>query len=96
MPYVVVKSMYLFSLFCFISQTRLLLVYLCIMWLFTHSIARSATHQYLTYSEADFQVFRPAGVTRCTDGGEIWHGGGVPKVPSSVPDFTPIGATIRV
>ena len=28
------------------------------------------------YSEADFEVFRPAGATRCTDGGEIWHGGG--------------------
>jgi len=30
---------------------------------------------YLVYSEADFEVFRPAGATRCTDGGEIWHGG---------------------
>ena len=29
----------------------------------------------LSYSEANFEVFRPAGVTRCTDGGEIWHGG---------------------
>jgi len=28
------------------------------------------------YSEADFEVFRPAGATRCTDGGENWHGGG--------------------
>ena len=42
----------------------------------TGSIARSATHQYLTYSEADFEFFRPAGATRCTDGGEIWRGGG--------------------
>jgi len=32
--------------------------------------------RYLVYSEADFEVFRPAVVTRCTDGGEIWHGGG--------------------
>jgi len=24
---------------------------------------------YLVYSEADFEVFRPAGATRCTDGG---------------------------
>jgi len=23
---------------------------------------------YLSYSEADFEVFRPAGATRCTDG----------------------------
>jgi len=29
----------------------------------------------LSYSEANFEVFRPAGVTRCTNGGEIWHGG---------------------
>jgi len=31
--------------------------------------------RYLVYSEVDFEVFRPAGATRCTDGGEIWHGG---------------------
>jgi len=31
---------------------------------------------YLIYSEADFEVFRPAGATHCTDGGEIWHGRG--------------------
>jgi len=31
--------------------------------------------RYLIYSEADFEVFRPAGATRCTDGGEIWHEG---------------------
>jgi len=42
------------------------------------------------YSEANFEVFRPAGATRCTDGGEIWHGG------ASMPNFTPIGATTRV
>jgi len=30
----------------------------------------------LTNSETDFEVFRPAWATRCTDGGEIWHGGG--------------------
>jgi len=32
--------------------------------------------RYLVYSEDDFEVFRPAGATRCADGGEIWHGGG--------------------
>ena len=32
--------------------------------------------RYLIYSEADFEVFRPTGATRCTDGGEIWHAGG--------------------
>ena len=44
--------------------------------LVTGSIARSARRRYLIYSEADFEVFRPAGATRCTDGDEIWHGGG--------------------
>jgi len=29
--------------------------------LITGSIARSATRRYLSYSEVDFQVFRPAG-----------------------------------
>ena len=42
----------------------------------TGSIARSAKRRYLIYSEDDFEVFRPAGATRCTDGGEIWRGGG--------------------
>ena len=32
--------------------------------------------RYLVYSEADFEVFRPAGATRSTDGGEIWQGEG--------------------
>ena len=54
-------------------------------WVFTGSIARSATQRYLSYSEADFEVFRPAGATCCTDGGAIWHGG----------TYTLIGATIR-
>jgi len=44
------------------------------------------------YSEADFELFRPAGATRCTDEGEIWHGGEA----SSMPNFTPIGAMTRV
>jgi len=34
----------------------------------TGSIARSATRRYLLYSEAEFEVFCPAGATtRCTD-----------------------------
>jgi len=37
----------------------------------TGSIARSAKRRYLSNSDADFEVFRPAGETRCTDGGEI-------------------------
>ena len=36
--------------------------------IFTGSIAQSANCRYLIYSEADFEVFRPAGATRCTDG----------------------------
>jgi len=56
----------------------------------TGSIARSATRRYLIYSEADFEGFRPSGATRCTDEGEIWHGG------ASMPNFTPMGAMIRV
>jgi len=53
--------------------------------IFTSSIAQSATCRYLIYSMADFEVFHPAGATRCTD----W-------VPFSVPNFTPIDATVRV
>ena len=36
-----------------------------ILLVITGSIARSATRRYLIYSEADFEVFRPAGATRC-------------------------------
>jgi len=39
------------------------------------SMARSAKRRYINYSEANFKVFRPAGATRCTDGGEIWREG---------------------
>jgi len=44
--------------------------------LYRQHFARSASRRYLIYSEADFEVFRPIGATRCADGGEIWHGGG--------------------
>jgi len=37
----------------------------------TGSIARSAGRRYLSNSEVDFEVFRPAGATRCSDEGEI-------------------------
>ena len=40
------------------------------------ALREAQTCRYLVYSEANFEVFRPAGATRCTDGGEIWHGGG--------------------
>jgi len=42
-----------------------------VSFLVTGSFARSATCRYLIYSEADFEVFRPAGATRYTDWGEI-------------------------
>ena len=50
--------------------------------------------RYLIYSEADFEVFLPAGATRCTDGGEIWHGehGGGDRrspTPRSPPTWSP-------
>jgi len=45
--------------------------------------------RYLVYSEADVDVFRPAGATRCTDGVKFGmeEGGG---------DLHPIGATTKV
>jgi len=61
--------------------------------IFTGSIARSATRRYLIYSEAAFEVFRaqerhfaPIGVKFDM----------VESVHSSLPNFTPIGATVRV
>ena len=43
------------------------------------ALRAAQTCRYLIYSEAEFEVFRPAGGgARCTDGGEIWHGGGLP------------------
>jgi len=45
---------------------------------FTGSIAPSATRRYINYSEANFEVFRPAGATHCIDWGKVWHGGGDP------------------
>jgi len=52
--------------------------------LLTHlpaALRTAQTCRYLIYSEADFEVFRPAGATRCTDAGEIWHGGGDQRSP---------------
>jgi len=43
---------------------------------FTGSIVRSASRRYLNYSEADFEDFRLAGATCCTDAGDICNGGG--------------------
>jgi len=46
--------------------------------IFTGSIARSASRRYLIHSDADFEVFRPAGRHVAPMG-----------VTSSVPHFTP-------
>jgi len=56
------------------------------MGLLPAALRAAQSDSYLSYWEADFEVFHPAGATCCTDGGEIWHGG------SSMPYFTPIGA----
>jgi len=58
---------------------------------FTGSIARSASRRYLIYSEVDFEVFldvAPMGVKFGMEEGT--------KGPSSMPNFTPMGATTRV
>jgi len=57
----------------------------------TGSIAHSAGRRYFVYSEADFEVFRPAGATCCTDGVKFGAEAG-----TAAPNFTPIGATTRV
>ena len=49
---------------------------------FTGSIALCASRWYLVYPEADFEVFRPSGATRCTDGVKF-------GTESPVPNFTP-------
>jgi len=54
----------------------------------TGSIAQSTSRRYLIYSEADFEVFRPIGATRCTD--EVKFG------MQEVPNFTPTNAMVRV
>jgi len=65
---------------------------LAILFLFrviTGNIGQSARRLYLIYSEADFEVFRPAGATRCTDGVKFGTEEGTFK-------FHPIGAMVRV
>jgi len=54
------------------NKSHFNLLYACFIIImcvcFTGSIARSASRRYLIYSEADYEVFRTAGPTRCTDG----------------------------
>jgi len=49
------------------SSTHVKIPLLNHMLFVTGSIARSAKRRYLSYSETDFDVFRPARATRCTD-----------------------------
>jgi len=51
----------------------------------TGSIACNAKCRYLSYSEGDFEVFCPAGATRCTDGVEMWHLRSTPPCQISTP-----------
>ena len=62
----------------------------------TGSIARSATRRYLSYSEADFEVFFTPQGRHVAPMGEKFGVEERPKVPYSTPYFTPIGATVRV
>ena len=43
--------------------------------LITGRICRRLLCRYCFYSRAEFEVFRPAGATHCTDQGQIWQGG---------------------
>ena len=61
------------------KQTNSLLMN--IGYLLPAALRAAQTCRYFVYSEADFEVFRPAGATRCTDGGEIRHGGGDRRSP---------------
>jgi len=63
--------------------------------LFTGSIVQSTRRWYLIYPEADFEVFRPTGRHVAPIGVKFGTEEGT-LVPSSVPNFTPIGATVRV
>ena len=56
---------------------------------FTGGIARSASRQYLVYSEADFEA-------RCTEEGEILECRRGPSVPLLHAKFHTIGSTTRV
>lgn len=60
-----------------IYKKKLLVIYsCCILSYFYQQHARS-TYTSISVTRADFEVFRPTVVTRCTNGGEIWHGVGV-------------------
>ena len=92
------RSMYIVLVIRWISASKILhttshpVATFCRIFV-TGSIACSVKRRYISYSEADFEVFHLAGATRCTNGGGMKFG---MDVHSSMPNFTPIGATIRV
>jgi len=63
------------SIVIFFSETQCILL----TFFLPAALREAQTCRYLVYAEANFEVYRPAGATRCTDGGEIWHGGGDPQ-----------------
>jgi len=68
------------------------------IWLLTQCFnyrqhARSASRRYLIYSEADFEVFRPAGATVTPMGVKFGREEGTEGLLRA--KFHPIGATIR-
>jgi len=69
------------------------MLFVTIFFILTGSIARSAKRWYLSYAEVRFfapqrRHIAPMGVKFGARRG--------PKFPSSAPNFTPIGATVRV
>jgi len=65
------------------------------LWLtlITGSIARSARRRYLIYPESDFEVFRPKGRHVAPLGVKFGMEEGTEG--PSMPNFTPIGATVK-
>jgi len=86
---------YIFNLFLNHQLSSQIIILSLSLHIFTGSIARSANGRYLIYSKADFEVFGP-------DGGDMLHWWGWNLawrrglVHSSMPNFTPVGATVRV
>ena len=79
------------SVFCFVTYVAPLSEkrYTSNCALLPAALRATQKRRYISYLEADFEVIRPAGATRCTDGGEIWQGGvevhsAVPNSPQSV------------
>jgi len=66
---------YLFLLVSVGYSLHVVLQFLCTFILITGRICRRQLCRCCFYQRPGFGVFRPAGATRCTDQGEIWHWG---------------------